>query len=1014
MSTPTRGSRSPVAGKPAGAAAQLVGRSTELNALFGAMASADAGHGSTVFVVGESGIGKTKLVEAAVEQAGKRGFTIAVGRAYPVETGVPYAVFSDALVPLLRGIEPSVLTLLTRGGTAELERLFPALGTGDRRAAPPRGDPAELKARLLWNLTQLLSRLAAKRPLLLVLENLQWADSASLEMLHFVARQIGAERVMLIGTHNDPDLRGSAALRGTERSLRGLNGAQRIRLQPLSAADVVSLLEQRFGAERARVTPLAERLHRWTAGNPFFVDETLTSLVQRGQLRQAHGAWTGWDVDDLQIPATIREAVLARLADRSPDAQRLADVAAVLGAEATHEELAAVSELESERLIAAIDELRSADVLTERAHGDDIVYDFSHPLLQETLYAEIGLARTRSLHGTIAETLERLYGNRAIDHAGRLAFHYARTDTRQLASKAVRYLRAAGRDASAKHANREAAEYLTTALDFAGDTNDAGIDEVVRELARVRQRMGDYDGALTLWERALTRAVARGDWERIGSVERNIGLARYWGGAFDDSLAHFDAAIDAARRTGNRSLEARVLLPKASCLQAIGRPDDAAREVQAALAIANAEGEAGLLARAYRALLLLHLWTGPADEARKNGERAIAIAGEENGRSLGVAWSAHWALAMLGGLTGNAEEVRVHLADAQRLADEARSPLFRVWTAEIEIEYDAGIGEWEHAVSLAERTIALARSLGQRTLLPRLLVWLGLLHFGRGEIERGRECVDEAWDLSGAADPGAPGRDIHGVVPAHIGMAGYHLAMREYAAAIEVGERGLRIADRSGYVVWAIHRLMPIIAEAALWAADHQRARALAARMRRQSAALGQRLGMAWADACDAVSEMLVGDAKKSVDQLRGAAEALEAIPYVADAARVRRQLAIALAKTGDREGATKELRRAHEVFARLGAKQELNETREQLRELGARPPARSITQGIAGLTGREVEIIRLVAARRSNKEIGAALGISARTASTHLSNIFTKLGVESRGELADRAREAGIGDVSS
>ena len=109
-----------------------------------------------------------------------------------------------------------------------------------------------------------------------------------------------------------------------------------------------------------------------------------------------------------------------------------------------------------------------------------------------------------------------------------------------------------------------------------------------------------------------------------------------------------------------------------------------------------------------------------------------------------------------------------------------------------------------------------------------------------------------------------------------------------------------------------------------------------------------------------------------------------------------------------------RELRRAHEVFARLGAERELNETREQLRELGARPPARSLTQGMAGLTGREVEIVRLVSARRSNKEIGAALGISARTASTHLSNIFTKLGVESRGELADRAREAGIGEISS
>ncbi len=1018
MSTPARRQQSSSPGSHAPSRSTLVGRASELNALVAALTAADTGAGSTAFVVGESGIGKTRLVEALVDVAARRGFTVAVGRGYPVETGVPYAVFSDALMPLLRGIEPSVLTLLTRGGTSELAQLFPALaaGSADRTSSPARGDPAEFKARVLWNLAQLLSRLAAKKPLLLVLENLQWADSASLEMLHFVARQIGGERLLLVATHNDPDLRGNPSLRATERSLRGLKGAQRFRLQPLGVDDVVALLEQRFGAERARVAPLATRLHRWTGGNAFFIDETVTSLVQSGQLREVHGGWMGWDVEDLHVPATIREAVLGRLAELSPEARRLADVSAVLGAEASHAELAAVSELDGEPLIAAIDELRAADVLAERRRDDDIVYDFSHPLLQETLYSEIGLARTRSLHGTIAETLERLYGDRAMSHAGRLAFHYARTDARPLADKAVRYLRAAGRDASAKHANREAADYLATALELAGgdDATGAEADEVVLELARVRQRMGDYDGAQGLWQRALGASVSRDDFAKAGSIERSIGLARYWSGAFEDALAHFDAAIAASRRAGERSLEARVLLPKASCLQALGRPEEAARDIQSAVAIANEENEPGLLARAHRALLLLHLWTGPADKARENGARAIEIAESSSGRSRGVAWSAHWALAMLGGLTGNAEEVRLHLAEARRLADEARSPLFRVWTAEVEIEYEAGIGEWEHAVSLAERTIGLARALGQRTLVPRLLVWLGLLHFGRGDIERGRQCVDEAWDLSGAADPTAPGRDVYGTVPAHIGKAGYHLAMKQYAEAIEVGERGLRIADQSGYVVWAIHRLMPIIAESALWAADHERAQALGARMRRQSAALGQRLGMAWADACDAISELLVGDAEKAITQLRGATDALEAIPYVADAARLRRQLAIALAKTGDRDGATRELRRAHEVFARLGAETELSETREQLRELGARPPARSLTQGIAGLTGREVEIVRLVAARRSNKEIGVALGISARTASTHLSNIFTKLGVESRGELADRAREAGIGDASS
>src|SRR5213594_3426355 len=175
----------------------LTGRSGELMSLTASLQDAGGGRGGTVILAGESGIGKTRLATTIVDQATKRGFTIAVGRAYPVEAGVPYAVFSDALLPVLRALEPSVLSLLTRGGNAELIQLFPALASGERASAgsAPRGDPTELRARLLWNFTQFLSRFAAKRPLLLVLENLQWADSSSLELLHFTARQIGSERI---------------------------------------------------------------------------------------------------------------------------------------------------------------------------------------------------------------------------------------------------------------------------------------------------------------------------------------------------------------------------------------------------------------------------------------------------------------------------------------------------------------------------------------------------------------------------------------------------------------------------------------------------------------------------------------------------------------------------------------------------------------------------------------------------------------------------------------------------
>src|SRR5262252_5613805 len=139
---------SPRAAGTGPSAPTLIGRGPEFATLTTALSDAETGHGRTMFVVGESGIGKTRLVSTLADHASRRGFSVAVGRAYPVESGVPYAVFSDALLPMLRTVEPSVLTLLTRGGTAELAQLFPALdGGGQRGALAARGDPSELKAR---------------------------------------------------------------------------------------------------------------------------------------------------------------------------------------------------------------------------------------------------------------------------------------------------------------------------------------------------------------------------------------------------------------------------------------------------------------------------------------------------------------------------------------------------------------------------------------------------------------------------------------------------------------------------------------------------------------------------------------------------------------------------------------------------------------------------------------------------------------------------------------------------
>jgi DNA-binding CsgD family transcriptional regulator len=167
---------------------------------------------------------------------------------------------------------------------------------------------------------------------------------------------------------------------------------------------------------------------------------------------------------------------------------------------------------------------------------------------------------------------------------------------------------------------------------------------------------------------------------------------------------------------------------------------------------------------------------------------------------------------------------------------------------------------------------------------------------------------------------------------------------------------------------------------------------------------------MAWADACDALVRWKQGDPASAVDLMRGACEALEAIPMIPYAARIRRQLAGRLLEIGEVETAVEELERVHETCVRLGAEPELDKTRLMFAEADRPVPPKGMGRGMSGLTDREKEVALLVARRMSNQEIGEALGMATRTASTHLSNIYKKLGVGSRGELVDLVRGSGLG----
>lgn len=982
----------------------LVGRAGELAALERILDDPERPV-SVVFLSGEAGVGRSRLAAELAARAERRGWQIAQGRAYPVERGVPYALLSDAFLPLMRSLGPETLSVLSRGGDAELRYIFPSLASGRDGPAPSSAsDPEEFRTRLLWNFAEFVKACAARAPLLAILEDIHWADPSSLELIHFLARQGAGHPLVLICTYNDAERSRNAVVVQVERSLQAQGIARTQPLAPLTRPQVAELVCRSFGVEADAVAEFAALLFGWTRGNPFFVLEILKSLVASGKLSAHKGTWVGWNERDFDLPETVRDAVITSLASYSASARTTAELVAVIGARAPYKLLASISALGDETLLAALEELCAHRLLVERSEGGQVVYDFRHPVVRDTLYQEFGLQRARLLHGAVAEAMEAHWGGEAMQHADELAYHFARSAGGRLDTKAVTYLAEAGRRAMARHADREAADYLRAALDRL-ETGGLPTTRVplLRDLARTLQRMGAYREASSTWEAVVALAPGRGE---EAEAHRFLGLTCFWSGRREESFGHLGRGLKAAVVSGDVKERVLGLLARSQCHQELGLGAAASEDARAALADASASGDSALEARAHRTLALLHVWIGPPGEARDHARRAIELASA--GDDPTVTFWAHWGLAVLSGMTGDTSAMADQIREAREISEALRSPVLKLWTSELSIEYAYATGEWNAGVALGEQSIALARSLNQQALLPRLLVWTSLFYVGRGDLERSRSLVDEACRISGMHHDGP--HDVHLVVPAYIGLAHHLVGTEDYRGAIEAARKGLAIADGTGYTLWAVHRLLPILAEACLWAGALDQAEEVGDRMRTHSRALDHKLGLAWADACDALLRWKRGDAAGGAAAMLEAAEALERIPMIPYAVRIRRQMAGRLAEIGDTDGSLRELTRVHETFLALGAWRELEKARIQFRELGHRPPPRPGT-GVAGMTPREVEVARLVGRRQSNKAIGKELGISSRTVSTHLSRIFRKMDVSTRAQLGDVVREQGLLD---
>jgi DNA-binding CsgD family transcriptional regulator/tetratricopeptide (TPR) repeat protein len=980
----------------------LVGRADELSRLLGLLDRAERGRPAVGLIAGDAGVGKTRLLDELATRAGGAGIRVLVGGCMEVgDVGLPYVPFVDAFRDL--GTRPGEAEVAAPLAAAlpSLGRLLPELAT-ESRPVPPPGDGFE-RVQLFDGVLSLLARLSELAPLLLVIEDLHWADRSTRDLLAFLVRTLRGGRVALVASYRSDELHRRHPLRPLLAELVRLPDLERIELAPFGRAELAEHLQAVAGQP---VPPaVVDRILARSEGNAFFAEE----LVAAGAIRA-----------DIALPDALADVLLGRIEALSELAQDVLKVAAVAGRRVGHQLLVAASGQPEDEVERGLRDAIAGQVLVASAATES--YRFRHALLQEAVYGDLLPGERTRLHATYARLLAAgdPDGDDPSASAAELAWHCLASH--DLPGGLAALVRAASHAASV-FAPSEVYRHLTQALELWPRVPDAaavaGVDrfEVLVRAAEAASHSGEFRQAVGLAREAVETVDEEAEplraaetYERLSGyvLDAELELER----VEEQMLAAARRAVELVPEQPPTPLRARVAAGLARSLLVTRDFEGARRWGEEALTVARAAGSISDEAMALVVLSFLELRFGDVETARqllRVADEAAAAAGNrplelearhalglfeldlgnlaaactaldqatELAERSGLAWSGY-------GIDSRVLRCIAHYAagswdEAERVAAAADERRPAVSAAALYVEVGRG------RAAAAER---LARLAPYRAADPYVAYLAGgcdadLVRW-RGELERSSVLARET--LSTQEEAGAPWV-LSAIWPAALALA----------AEGDLAERARAAGDQAAV------KEHQAIGEDLL-----ARARAALQRARDKGRQVGPE-AVAWLARAEAEWTRVEGRSDPA-----GWAAAADAFGYgyLYEEARCRWRLAEALLGDGRRLEAAEAARAAHEIAERLGAGPLLAELEALGRRgrlgLGVEPPGQP-GAAAPGLTPRELEVLRLVAAGRSNGQIAEALFISRKTASVHVSNILAKLGVHTRTEAAAEAHRLGL-----
>ncbi len=695
----------------------FVGRDGELNRLGELWKEAATGERRVALVAGEPGVGKTRLSAELARKVHDQGATVLAGRC-DEDLGVPFQPFVEALRHLADHAAPSELPERLGRYAGELERLLPGLRDRLPDAPPPlQSDPETERYRLFEAVTAWLAASSSREPVLLILDDLQWAAKPTLLLLRHVARSPDAMRLLILGTYRDTELHHDHPLVELLADLRRQTGIERVPLAGFDQAAVADFMTRAAGHEMDEEgLALARAIHAETEGNPFFVREILRHLTETGAVVQRDGRWvTSPAVDELGITEGVREVVGRRVSRLSDDANRVLRMAAVVGTEFELPVVQGAGSIGEEVLFSAVEEAIAARLVLE-IPGPAARYRFTHALVRETLYDELSGARRVTLHRRVAEVIEELHAGALDDHLPALAHHWAGGSVPGPVAepaRAVDYAARAGDRALAQLAPDEAVSYYRQALQLleaAGGPAGAQHCSLMISLGEAQRRAGDPAHRDTLLDAGnLARQLSDAGLVARAALSNRRGLFSRTGAVDEERVAALEAALEAIGPSDSPE-RARLLATLASELHFTGdeRRVEAGRE---GLAIARRLGDIPTLAEA-----LVAVWLATWDPTAA-GERAL-LAGEL-ARIAGrigdpvLEFHAGWARFLTGSEQGDMVAADRCLAICTRIAEELAQPVLRWRAAGLQAHRAFADGRFDDVERWTEEALRFGEAAGQ-------------------------------------------------------------------------------------------------------------------------------------------------------------------------------------------------------------------------------------------------------------------------------------------------------------